>query len=219
MIESETTVTVLHDHYKETFSLIRGREIQRDRLLLWLIALVGLLFLMRQYPELIAALELESSVGMVGIGKVPMPVLISVVWTALMLTTLKYCQIVVWVDRQYVYLHLLEETISSLLKDEGLYRREGKVYSDRYPLLTWWAWFVYTLAIPILGIVLVLILAAGEWLQPTYSTPHLWYDTTLALATGLTLTLYKLWPAAASAWKRAKRGARQHPPSRSAKSG
>ena len=43
-------VDILHDHYKESFSHIRDREKQRDRLFLFLIGVLGLLFLEVQYP-------------------------------------------------------------------------------------------------------------------------------------------------------------------------
>jgi hypothetical protein len=36
---SPGTLGLLHDHYKESFSLIRAREQRRDRLLLWLLFL------------------------------------------------------------------------------------------------------------------------------------------------------------------------------------
>lgn len=41
---------ILHDHYKETFALVRDRERSRDRLFLVVIGLCGLLALQIAYP-------------------------------------------------------------------------------------------------------------------------------------------------------------------------
>ena len=53
-----TRFEALYDHYKDTFGRIRDREQRRDRLFLWLIGLLGVLFLFADYPQVIKIIGL-----------------------------------------------------------------------------------------------------------------------------------------------------------------
>jgi len=61
---NDIKLNILHDHYKESFLYIRDREKQRDRLFLFIIALIGILFLEIQYaeifPNIFKSINLES---------------------------------------------------------------------------------------------------------------------------------------------------------------
>ena len=48
---SEKKLEILNDHYKDTFSHLVSYRKQRDRLLLYLLAGVGLMFLYQLFPE------------------------------------------------------------------------------------------------------------------------------------------------------------------------
>ena len=54
-ITDDKKLEVLHDHYKESFLYIRKREKQRDRLFVYVIVAIGILFLEVQYSDLITS--------------------------------------------------------------------------------------------------------------------------------------------------------------------
>lgn len=186
---------ILYDHYKDTFAHIRDREKQRNRAFFIVIALVGLLFLEVGYPANLAQLlgEVDASPIKLSLRAIPGPALLSATWTFLVVVVLQYCQTSVHIERQYKYLHVVEDTLSS---DYGgvIFRREGKAYCDDYPLLTQWAWFFYTLMFPAIVIVAVfalIILEGAEVHEPRY---YFWYNCIGALAILLSLTLYRFLP-------------------------
>jgi len=135
MGSKDKQLEILHDHYKESFSLIRSREKQRDILFLVLIALFALLIVEIKYPlnfgEAIGNLNLQF--GDIQLAKLPLAALLSVSWVFTFTIALRYCQTTVAVDVQYRYLHMLESKISKFFNDTNLYRREGKAYLEDYP--------------------------------------------------------------------------------------
>jgi hypothetical protein len=112
---------ILHDHYKESFALIREREKLRERYLLFLLGLYGLLIVEIGYPA-----QFDGSVGSVSVAAttidltpLPLAALLSATWVFTMAVALRYCQLAITVERSYTYLHHLEDVISPLL-GEGL---------------------------------------------------------------------------------------------------
>jgi hypothetical protein len=170
----EQRLDVLHDHYKESFALIRQREAQRDRLFLVLIGLFALLVLEVQYPANFGGAlgPLSVSGAEVDLGALPLPGLLSVSWVLTLAIALRYCQAVMLVERQYDYLHRLEEKLSRELGDEDLYRREGSSYLDDYPLFQDWAWICYVFLFPVAAALAVLALVATELVILPYPWPN-----------------------------------------------
>jgi hypothetical protein len=201
----EEKLAVLHDHYKETFQLIREREKQRDQLFFYIISLVGALFLSTQYPSFIPTIvELSQGDAKLNLAAIPVAVISSVFWMILFAVSLRYCSYTVLIDRQYSYLHTLEDKISPLLGDTDIYRREGKVYNDNYPAVSWWVWFVYTLVFPTLLVVSVIALLPVEWKNAGLLPGHRFFDTICGTATIVTFLLYKFVPQAIKAYQRVK---------------
>src|SRR5215216_1754172 len=133
---TDTRLDILHDHYKESFAYIREREKERNRLFLILIALFALLALEIQYPinfqgalSKIKVLDVE-----VELSALPLPAFLVATWTFVLVIALRYCQTSINVERQYDYIHMLEDKISPELGDGDLYRREGRAYERDYPL-------------------------------------------------------------------------------------
>lgn len=186
---------ILYDHYKDTFSHIRDREKQRNRAFFIVIALVGLLFLEVGYPANLAQLlgEVDASPIKLSLRAIPVPALLSATWTFLVVVVLQYCQTSVHIERQYNYLHVVENELSA---DYGgvIFRREGKAYCDDYPLLTRWAWFFYALMFPaiiLVAIFALIVLEASGAHEPRY---YFWYNCVGAMAILLSLMLYRFLP-------------------------
>jgi len=199
-LATDKQLEILHDHYKETFARLREVERTRDRLFLWLIGLFALLCIEIGYPATVG-----GSLGTISIAggefhpqALPLPALLDITWVLALVIALRYCQSAIWVDRQYRYLHVLEENISPLLRssdldqDDGdphppkldaiVYQREGKVYLSEYPLLLNAAWFAYVILFPLIVIIATLVLAFWEWTTLPYPVFHRIFDSFIAAA-------------------------------------
>ena len=186
---------ILHDHYKESFSRILEREKQRDLLFLVLVAILGALFLAIQYPAHIQGLLKESTE--IALDTLPIPVTTSATWTVFCVVMLRYCQLSLAIERQYAYLHRLEDAVSSLLGHTSVYSREGRTYLADYPMFSTWTWAFYALAFPVITIVLEAFLIYLEWDDQTPIEYNTWYDLTMAGGVFVSLLLYR----GEQAWK------------------
>lgn len=156
---------VLHDHYKESFSYIREREKERDRLFLVLIALFVLLAFEIQYAtDFLSTLSAITILGVkANLSTLPLAALLGATWLFVLAITLRYCQATINVERQYNYLHTLEDKISAQLGDDELYRREGRAYERKYPTFSEWAWRFYVDFLPLIVAFAVGVLAYQEF--------------------------------------------------------
>jgi hypothetical protein len=194
---SEGTVSLLHDHYKESFQLIRAREKQRDRSFFLLIGLFALLFVEVQYPA-----SIQGAVGPVTVAgaqfrlsALPLSALLSASWLLTLGTSLMYCRVSVNVERQYLYLHKLENWISQQLDVPNLYRREGAAYLLGYPVVLNWAWFCYVIVFPASALVATITLVALEWASLQYASASKLFDSAIALSVAVSVVLYRVAPA------------------------
>lgn len=189
-------LNILHDHYKESFAYIREREKSRNRLFLLVILLTGALFLQIQYPlNFRAAIEeLKLPNTNLSLESLPLSSLLSMTWTFLFVITLQYCQHSINVERQYRYLHLLEDKVSDLLGDAAIYRREGKAYLKDYPIFSNWAWVFYTFLFPLLMLISVIALFVLEFGKLNYSIYYKIYDGSVGTGVLVSLFLYRIAP-------------------------
>lgn len=195
-VSAEQRLEVLHDHFKETFARQRELERSRDRLFLWVILLFGVLSVEIGYPaEFTGSVQTVSLLGTeIDLAKLPLAALLSTTWVLTFAITLRYCQTSIFIDRQYRYVHTLEEHISPMVGGGDLYRREGEVYLRGYPLLFNVAYYAYIIIFPI-----ILILAAVSlwiWERNQLSTPwlHKAFDLSLVIAIVGSLFLYRMQP-------------------------
>lgn len=192
---NDIKLNILHDHYKESFSYICDREKQRDRLFLFIIALIGILFLEIQYaeifPNIFKSINLESF--NLNLSTIPIFVFLSITWTYLFVLILKYCQIAIGIEKQYEYLHILEKKISNIFNDKEIYSREGRAYLKNYPIFSEFAWIFYVLIFPIIAILSTALLLYFEWNMENTVYYHLIYDSLLVLGVALSFILYRIW--------------------------
>lgn len=201
---TEKQLEILHDHYKETFARVREGERSRDRLFLWVIALFALLVLEIGYPS-----EFSGSVGKVGVlggeldlTALPLPALLNATWVLMLAVVLRYCQTTIWVNRQYPYVHSLEDVISPELGGGNIYRREGEVYLENYPMLLDVAWIAYVVVFPLIGIVATGALAAWEFNRLPYPLFHRVLDLAVAGAIICVFILYQVLPYLVRKWRK-----------------
>lgn len=223
---TDKQLEILHDHYKETFARLRDAEALRDRLFLWVIGLFALLILEVGYPAAIGRSLGKISVagGELNLQALPLPALLNATWVLTFAITLRYCQTAILVNRQYPYLHLLEENISPLVRGTHLYesddapgfsvlhanvyQREGKIYLSEYPRLLDVAAIAYVIIFPIIIIASSAGLIIWEWRRLSYPVLHRAFDTVIAFVLILFLILYWIYPSVGSrmkAWKEKRR--------------
>ncbi|MCK4796830.1 MAG: hypothetical protein KAT05_05570 [Spirochaetes bacterium] len=86
-------------------------------------------------------LELEDSIDISFIG--------SIIWFLLLSFVVRYFQTVVFIERQYKYIHRLEDQLSPFYNNDA-FTREGKSYLSNYPLFSKWVSILYTIIFPVL---------------------------------------------------------------------
>lgn len=195
-IDPAARLELLHEHYKESFALIRERERQRDRLLLVIIGLYAVLILAVGYPA-----EFGGSVSTLTIlgtevttEAIPTAALLSALWVFTAVIVLRYCQLCVSIERNYSYVHDLENAISGWLGDGVSFCREGKAYLNKYPPLLNLAWRAYGYGVPLIVGGSTVALVSVEWNRLLTPLAHKWLDTAMGAGIILVLVSYRVFP-------------------------
>lgn len=156
------TLQILHDHYKDTFSHIQQYLKLRDKLFLLILGIITLMLFQVYSPAqsgeavsqfITKHLELKSPIDIEFFS--------SLIWFALLSLVVRYFQTVVHIERQYSYIHNLEDILSPYFENKA-FTREGKAYLTNYPLFSNWAWILYTVIFPILLSIVVVVKIVGE---------------------------------------------------------
>lgn len=200
---SGTELEILHDHYKETFARLLSAESSRNRLFVWLIVLFAVLSLEIGYPAAIgeAVGTITVAGGEFNLRALPLPALLSATWALTLALSLRYCQTSILIERQYPYLHSLEEVIAPTFGVGDTYQREGKVYLRDFPFFLDVAWLAYGFLFPLLVIVSTILLFTWECRELPYPDFHKSLDLVLGLAIIFVFVSYRILPAI-SKWRR-----------------
>lgn len=192
----DTKLEVLHDHYKESFSYIRKWEEKRDRLFIFVVAIIGVLFLEIQYSDRFSSIlgNIKLELVELNISVMPISVFLSVTWTYLFMIVLKYCQYSILIERQYNYLHHLESRISKSFGSRDIYCRESRAYLNKYPLFSELVWIYYSFLFPAIVILSVWLAIYFEWSKIWGPLYHLIYDSSLSMAVIMCLVFYRFYP-------------------------
>lgn len=134
MPTEDTKFQILSDHYIDSFSYLQKILKQRDRFFFLILIVVTLMLFQIYSPTdsgkalsqfVTNELELEDSIDISFIG--------SIIWFLLLSFVVRYFQTVVNIERQYKYIHQLEDQLSPFYNNDA-FTREGKSYSSNYPL-------------------------------------------------------------------------------------
>lgn len=123
---------------------------------------------------------------------------------------LNYCRLAVTVERSYDYLHFLEDRLSPMLGGEGIYRREGEFYLNKYPPLLNLSWMAYGYFFPVVIAVATVGLLVNEWCGLEYPVVHKTFDTAMGAGILLALIFYRAVPTAMRQWDRWRRWNHDH---------
>lgn len=153
----------LCSHYKDTFDVHLASIKQRDTLFYGLLIVLAVFTLQLSSTEVVAnvvgeyvnkttGIELGNNIDFVS----------TLLWFLLLGFTTRYFQVVLEIERQYDYLHVLEEKLNSFYSNSRAFTREGESYLSKYPLFSSWVWFLYTVFFPILILFCVIMRIISE---------------------------------------------------------
>lgn len=188
----EHKLSLLHDHYKDTYANIQNYLRLRDRLFAYVLVVVTLM-LFQIYSPLGSAAAISEVLTKKLELKTPIDIsfLSSIIWFTLLSLVVRYYQTVVLIERQYDYIHNLEDQLCPEY-DGKAFTREGKCYLMRYPLFLKWVWILYTIVFPILLLLVVVIKIIGEIKHTEYISVLLCVNAAIALSIILSSLFYIL---------------------------
>lgn len=153
----------LCSHYKDTFEIHLASIKQRDMLFYALLVILALFSLQAVSTDMVNSaisswttkqldISIDKNSNLFG----------TLLWLLLFGVTSKYYQTVIHIERQYEYIHHLEEIVSSRYAGTRAFTREGKSYLNEYPLFSNWMWMLYTIAFPSIILLCITIRIYGE---------------------------------------------------------
>lgn len=153
----------LCSHYKDSFDIHLSSIKQRDKLFYWLLVIMAVFTLQLSSTDIVVDIVnnyINNTVGIRLGGSTDF--IATLLWLLFLGFTTRYYQIVLEIERQYGYLHALEEKLNGYYPETKAFTREGKSYLDKYPLFSKWMWLLYTVFFPILIIFSVVIRLSSE---------------------------------------------------------
>lgn len=162
-LSEDNKLDLLNDHYKDTFAYLREYLRQRDRLFIYL--LVVIVFMLFEMASPKAAGEIFSKVLSKHFeitSTIDFSFMTGVIWFLMLGLTLRYYQNVILVERQYQYIHKLEDDLSKHYSGIA-FTREGKAYLKGYPYFSKWADILYIIVFPMLLMAITTLKWVDEW--------------------------------------------------------
>ena len=154
---------LLIGHYSESFDLLQGKLKERNRLFIGVLFILAIILFQIYAPK--GALSIMSLFIKNQLGELPAMnfyFIDSIIWFILLSVTLRYFQVVVYIERQYKYVHQLEKEISPSFNEQA-FTREGLLYLKNYPKFLKWVYFLYTMFFPFLLAVIVISKLISEY--------------------------------------------------------
>lgn len=141
-------ITILYDHYKDTCSIIRDAIKKRDRLMFSVVLVLAFFTFQAIFPTVSDTVVNDFLNFKFGLTlKLNLLIIGNMVWFLLLIFALRYFQVAVFIERQYFYIHSIEERLNKEV-GENVITRESKSYLQNYPLFSDWMWILYTIIFP-----------------------------------------------------------------------
>jgi len=191
---NEKELEIYYDHYKDTFTHLRNYITSRDKVFYITLGLLILVFFQSDNPEITEKISINIIKKNVGDEIVINTNFInSLLLFALLSLVIKYFQINLLIERQYKYLHKLEEDLTSNLSFE--ISREGKSYIEAYPFVSKVIHRIYTIVFPIILILVILKKGYTEltFFKCEWENLYLLFDLTILLLIIILTIQYLVW--------------------------
>lgn len=145
-----TKINILYDHYKETYKIIVSQNALRDKLFIYLLIALTFMFLQISAVDKMNDIGLQLAEKFLGVSLLLSPEFLSAMfWFITLSLVIKYAQTLVYIEKQYDYIHELEAGIDKEIEDNKLFSREWYFYLNNYPKFSSWVWVLYTIIFPI----------------------------------------------------------------------
>jgi len=197
-IDSNTKLELLSNHYNETFGLQKSNADKRDRLFVYILVLMSIIFLYILAPNLIGDwidTFIKSQIGpKTGSGAsigINISFIGAVLWFGLLSLTHTYFQTVLHVQRQYDYIYSLEEELSKHFNDKA-FIREGKHYEKYNLKFSSWTKIIFWNLFPVMLVAFVFYWLFSLYTQSNTPSGYLIIDSLIALTILISEGLY-IW--------------------------
>lgn len=187
---NDTKLQILADHYKNTFDFLQKSLKTRDKLFLGVLCILILMLFQLYTPQeaskfisqfISSKLNITTQMNLLFVQ--------SIIWFSLLATTVKYFQSVVFIERQYNYIHQLEEQISEEYGKKA-FTREGESYIKDYPIFLNWASFLYTIFFPLILLVISISKIINEIKVLGFEPILIWFNGAIFIFLIISIILY-----------------------------
>ncbi len=193
MLSKDVQLQVLHDHYKDTFAVLQVHLKLRDRFFaLILLAITTILFQIFS-PEGSGEIISQFVMSRLGVNQpIDMSFLGNVLWFSTLALVVRYFQTVVYIERQYDYIHKLEDQINRFVGTK-IVTREGKAYLSSYPKFSGWVSIFYGVIFPAFLFLIVLLKGIADISRSESWHLSLIVNLIVSLCITIATALYLLW--------------------------
>lgn len=154
---------LLYDHYKETFNLSKEAQNRRNKSFLMICILEAISFWLLIQPEKVFQLITDGiNNGLDVTLSLSNTIMQTLLWIVTVYILIRYIQDVLYVERQYGYLGVLEKQISEL-NEIDIFKRESDNYLSNYPIVLNLIDLFYKTFMPILFIIINSVRIFMEW--------------------------------------------------------
>ncbi len=191
MPTDDKKLELLYGHYNDTYAGIQAYVKSRDRFFIAVLVLLAVMSFQIALPTESGSAISEFVQRKLGVhGTLSVSFLGTVIWTGLLFVAIRYFQTVVYLERQYRYIHTLEAELS-LFYSGVPFTREGTFYESQYPWFSAVVHRLYNWVFPV-GLVLAVTLKIVSEIRLSHTSPYaLWTDVViyslLVVATALYL--------------------------------
>lgn len=190
MASDDTKLEILSEHYKNTFDFLQNNLKQRNRLFLYVLCILILMLFQLYTPQEASDLMSQFISSKLNLSEqINMLFVQSIIWFGLLATTLKYFQSVVFIERQYNYIHQLEEQLRKEYEKKA-FTREGASYLKDYPKLLNWASCLYTIFFPVILLTVSSFKIISECKLLGFKQILVWFNAVFFLCITISVILY-----------------------------
>ena len=147
IVSYDKKAAMLNDHYKDTFSNLAGYRKQRNRVILYSLITIVVIFLFALFPKEATPAILQAILNKLGAKTTdisPHPVwMYGFLVAVLLCMSIKYREYTMAIDNQYSYLQKLEAELNSLYPRSILFTRETNFSSKEHPTFAMWSNYFY----------------------------------------------------------------------------
>lgn len=159
---------LLYDHYKDTFSRIKECINERNHFFVMVFIVIAVQFLFATSSDTISSVIVSFIQEKYKIDiSAQMSIIQSLLWLILLYLTMRYYQINVYVERQYNYIHSLEEDIAR--EADIKFDREGGDYLSNYPKMNSFMDILYKWIFPIIYCLIICYKIINEYTVSRFS--------------------------------------------------